>query len=186
MNKNKKIIVSVIIVILIIIGILLAVFLLPKESQNNTKHDVYYENNSEITYVNEHEHGFTQKITIENGSLKVTNVDKNESYQLKSINNIKNIMMLCDGTDSECQRYILLTNNGKVYYSPNNLYKVETLRDFENLFTMLDLDYNITDIGYTSWIIPSQNQSLVIKVDANKEYVVYLNPLKYTLINSNK
>ena len=93
-------------------------------------------------------------------------------------------MLLCDGTDSECQRYVLLTNTGKVFYSSNNLYKINSVNDFDNIFSLLKTDYNIVDIGYVSWAYPSAQQSLVIKDDKGQEYLVDLNTNSFEKINT--
>ena len=95
-------------------------------------------------------------------------------------------MLLCDGTDSECQRYVLLSNSGKVYYSSNDLYKIKNLKEFENLFTGLKIEYNIIDIGYTTWAYPYAQQSLVIKDDKEQEYLVDLNTNSFEKINTDE
>ena len=90
------------------------------EKEKYSSFNVTYENNTEVTYTNPNNNGFEQNLIIENGFLKITNKTTNETYTLSNIKELKNVMLLCDGTDSECQRYVLLTNTGKVFYSSNN------------------------------------------------------------------
>ena len=156
------------------------------EKEKYSSFNVTYENNTEVTYTNPNNNGFEQNLIIENGFLKITNKTTNETYTLSNIKELKNVMLLCDGTDSECQRYVLLTNTGKVFYSSNNLYKINSVKDFDNIFTILKTDYNIIDIGYVSWAYPSAQQSLVIKNDKGQEYLVDLNTNSFEKINTEK
>lgn len=154
------------------------------EKEKYSSFSVTYENNTEVTYTSPNNYGFDQNLIIENGFLKITNKTTNEAYTLSNIKELKSVMLLCDGTDSECQRYVLLTNTGKVFYSSNNLYKINSVKDFDNIFTLLKTDYNIVDIGYVSWAYPSAQQSLVIKDDKGQEYLVDLNTNSFEKINT--
>lgn len=154
------------------------------ENDSYSNFDVIYDNNTEVSYRSPNNYEFEQNLKIYNGILKITNKNTNETYALSSIKGLKSVMILCDGTDSECQRYVLLSNLGKVYYTSNNLYKIDNLKEFENAFTEIKIKYNISDIGYVSLAYPSAEQTLVIKDDNGQEYLVDLNNNNFKKINT--
>ena len=125
---------------------------------------------AEFNGVMDTEKYFNHKISINsNGNIIVTNKNTNETYNIKTIKNIKNILLMNYGTEYSATKYILLSNDGEVYYS-KNISEISSFEEFETMFSKIE-NLKASEIGIARSELFHAGRFLAIKIDSAQQYI---------------
>ena len=89
---------------------------------------------------------YNYSLSLEDGNVLVNNHDTFENFIIDNISNIKAIMSITYTNKCENSIYVLLSDNGRLYYSDDNISSFGNLRKLDEEFKMLNSRYFFNDL----------------------------------------
>lgn len=189
-NKNgfkRKVVIIGIVILIIVIGFLCLQYSNSDDNQkhgNKAKESVVYITNSSKVVLNETNNTFVTNekcnkssirtrysLEIKDGKVLVRSIDTMENFIIDKISDATKIISLSNKKGCDNDRYIILTQDGLVFYSSSNINKISNVKNIEENF------YNLnTALRFTSIMLGTQNgkMNLYAKTDANNLYKIDL------------
>ncbi|MBP3840891.1 MAG: hypothetical protein IK997_02060 [Bacilli bacterium] len=133
-------------------------------------------NNSEVIFNNDTKEISNLKCNSKNkkvnytlklisGELNIINEDNFENYSLKNINSIKQISSITYTSKCDDMVYILLTENGDIYYTNSNIVNFKDIKNIDKEFRKLNTEYKFSDIKVENEVYSNTSSGEIIKLN---------------------
>ena len=88
---------------------------------------------------------YNYTLTLDDGQILINNLDTYENFKVENIKGITSLNSITYGTCAD-SIYVLLNNDGKIYYTDNNIVGLKKLKDIDKEFRILKTDYIFDNI----------------------------------------
>lgn len=171
MKKNNSLnVLYIIFLICIVVIVLFLFFHEDKEDDdsnavkiNSSDRIKVIENVDEVSFLDENVNSITNlecdssnkkinyTLKLENNEITVINEDNFENYALDKIKNVKTMKSIMYSSNCDEAVYIILTNDGTIYYSYDDIVKTNNVKKMSKNFKKLSTSYNFTELKIGSF-----------------------------------